>query len=128
MMTPSKQKIQEIRQEMQAALNAIATKHGLEGFNIGTIRYDADSFRVPVEGKFLGGESQEMKTLRMNARILGFKEDICGAEIDYSNRKFKVLGMRRSNMVLEEGGKVYTAKVDSVKLTLKMQNSPLLAA
>ena len=125
---PTKEKIQEIRKDIELALNAIAEKHSISKFNLGTIRYDESCIKVPVEAVFEGGESQEMKDLRFKASYLGFKEDIVNAIINYGGKSYKVVGLKRTNLLIEsqENGKVYLTKVTSVFETLNAQKSDLI--
>lgn len=124
---PSKTKLQEIRQAMQQALDKVAKEHGIDNIKLGNIRYDESGFRVPLEAVFEGGESQELKSLRLNAPLMGFAPEIAGATITYANKQYEVVGLKRTNFLIKDAaGKVYTAKIDMVKHTLKMQKSPLV--
>ena len=122
----TKQEIQEIRQDIDAALLDIAKKHGVEKFKLGSIRYDADGFRTTIEAQYQGAETSDMKTLKVNAPFMGFKKEIAGANIKYIDKAYKVVGMKRTNLLLESGGKVYVANIERVKSYLQKHNSPYL--
>lgn len=119
--------ISEIRQEIEVALTAISKKHGLEKVTIGRITHDNDGFRTTLEVQYEGGDTSDMKTLKINAPFLGFKPEIAGATIQYSGKECKVIGMKRTNLLVEIQGKTYTAKIDDVKRVLKTQKSQYVA-
>lgn len=123
---PSKDKIKIIRADLEDALNAVGKKHGIESIKLGTIRFDEDGFKVPLEANFVGGDSADLKTLKQNARILGFKPEIAGASIKYGGKDYIVTGLRRTKLTLEKDGKTYTGSVDQILTTLKLQKSPLV--
>lgn len=123
----SKTKLAAIRKDVEAALAQVAKKHNIETMKLGTIRYDADGFRTTLEARFEGGESEDMKALRMNAQFIGFKSEIAGATIKYANKDCKVVGMKRTKLVLEVDGKSCTAPIDQVLRVLQSQKSPLVA-
>lgn len=122
----SKEQIKQLRIDIEAALAQVAQKHKMQAFKLGTIRYDADGFRAPLEAQFEGGESADMKALRLNAAFMGFKPEIAGSTIDYANKKCKVVGMKRTKLLLEVDGKECTAPIDSVLRVLKAQKSSLV--
>lgn len=123
----SKSKLQEIRQSLELAISEVAKQHGIESIKLGNIRYDESGFKVPIEAVFEGGETKEMKNLRLNAKLLGFKPEIAGATIIYGQKQYEVIGLGRSAFHLKGvDGKNYTAKVEIVRHTLEMQNSPLV--
>lgn len=124
---PSKQKLQEIRQAMEAALEAVAKEHGIESIKFGSMSYDESGFKVGLTAQFQGADSKEVRALRLNAKVLGFKPEIAGAIIDYGNKNYEIVGFGRSAFHLKDAnGKTYTAKVDLVRNALRMQKSDLL--
>lgn len=103
-----------IHEDIKQALAEIAKKHGLETCQLGKITYDENGFKSSLDVVFAGGDSKEMAKLRMMVGSLGLKEDVCNAEVLYSNGRYKVIGMRKTNLVLESAGKTYTAPVKAV--------------
>ena len=123
----SAQQLNDIRQDMEKALMEVAKKHGISNVKIGAITHDNDGFRTKLEVQYDGGESADMKTLKFNASHMGFKPEIAGATIQYSGKDCKVIGMKRTKMLLEIKGKTYTASIDDVKRVLQMQKSQYVA-
>jgi hypothetical protein len=123
------EKIQQIRKSLEKALADVAKEHNMDKFNIGKISSDSDGFSVKLEGIFSGGDTLEMKSLKVNAGLLGFKPEIAGATISYGKDNFVVTGVRRTKLTLEQvsSGKTYLAKVEDVQSALTKQNSPLIA-
>ncbi len=119
----SKTKLAEIRKDFEAALAEVAKKHGVADVQLGTIRFDTDGFRVPLTARFEGGESADAKALRMSAKFIGFNDSIVNATISYANRQCKVVGLKRTKLLLEVEGKSMTAPVDQVVRVLKQQKS-----
>ncbi len=122
----TKEKLAEIRKDMDVALATIGKKHGISSFKLGTIRYDSDGFKTSLEAQFAGGESFDLKTLRLNAYLFGFKETIANATISYANKQCKVIGVKRTKLLLELEGRACSAPIDSVKRALQIQKSPHL--
>jgi len=122
----SKEQLAILRKEIDFALAEVAKKHGIAEVKIGTIRYDSNGFKSTIEARFEGGESQEMATLHLNAELYGFNKDIVGATIDYANRRCKVVGIKRTKLVLIVDGKKCTAPIDAVKNVLRLQKSSLV--
>lgn len=121
---PSKAMINNIRKDIEAALLEVSKKNGIESINIGSIGYSADGFKVNIEGVFSGGETADMKKLKAYAPLIGLKVEIAGSEITYAKKKFKVIGMKQTNLILQDADKSYTAKIEHVVNDLKKQNSP----
>ena len=119
----SKFKLDSIRKDVEAALAAVAKKHGIEEIKMGTIRYDQDGFRATVEARFEGGESQDLKSLRLNATLIGFNDSIVNATISYANKQCKVIGLKRTKLLLLVDGKDCTATIDQVLRVLQHQKS-----
>ena len=96
----------------------------MDKINIGRISCDNDRFSVKLEGIFSGGDTLEMKSLKLNARLLGFKSDIAGATISYGKDNFVVTGMRRTKLTLQQvsSGKTYLAKIKDVQNALTKQS------
>lgn len=122
----SKEKLAKIRVDIDKALADVAKSNGIDSIKIGTIRFDENGFRTTIEAKFEGGESIELSTLRINAKLLGFKPEIAGAKINYANKEYTVTGLKRTKMTLEHAGKTFVAPVDTILNTLKAQKSPLV--
>lgn len=121
------QQLKAIREDMEKALKDIASKHGIENLKLGAFTHDNDGFRTKLEVQYEGGESADMKTLKFNAPYMGFKPEIAGAVIQYSGKDCKVIGMKRTKMLLDIKGKTYTANIDDVKRVLQMQKSQYVA-
>lgn len=122
----SKEKLAKIRIEIDKALAEVAKNNGIDSVKIGTIRFDENGFRTTLEAKFEGGESIELRTLRSNASLWGFKPEIAGAKISYGNKEYTVTGIKRTKMTLEHAGKTFLAPVDTILNSLKSLKSPLL--
>ncbi len=122
----NKEKLNEIRQDIDAALAKIAQKHGFKEMSFGTIRYDNDGFRTSIEARLEGAETADFKALRMSAKYLGFSEKILNANIDYANKKCKVIGMKRTKLILVIDGKECVAPIQQVKESLIKQKSDLV--
>lgn len=121
------QQLKDIRQDMEQALLEVAKKHGINKVKIGAITHDNDGFRTKLEVQYDGGESVDMKTLKFNAQDMGFNPEIAGAIIQYSGKECKVIGMKRTKMLLDIKGKTYTADIKDVKSVLQMQKSQYVA-
>lgn len=121
------QQLNDIRKDMEKALLEVAQKHGIDSVKLGTITHDNDGFRTKLEVRYVGGENADMKTLKFNAPYMGFKPEIAGATIQYSGKDCKVVGMKRTKMLLEIKGKVYSASIDDVKRVLQGQKSQYVA-
>ena len=122
----SKEKLTKIRLEMDQALDQVAKNNNIESIKIGTIRFDENGFKTSIEANFEGGESVELRTLKMSAAIYGFKPEIAGAKINFGNKEYTVTGVKRTKMTLENGGKTYLAPIDKIVQTLRNQKSLLV--
>lgn len=123
MTTISKDKFAAIRKDIEAALAEVSKKHGIEAMKLGTIRYDQDGFRATVEARFEGGETIDMKSLRMSAKFIGFNDSIVNATISYANKQCKVIGMKRTKLILLVDGKECSAPIEQVLRVLQQQKS-----
>lgn len=121
------QQLNQIRNDIEMALEAITKKHGLEKVNIGRFSHHNDGFRTTLEVQYQGGDTLDMKALKLNAPFLGFTADIAGATIQYGGKEGKIVGMKRTNLLIEIKGKTYTAKIDDVKRVLQSQKSEYVA-
>ncbi len=119
----TKSKLAEIRKDIDSALAEVGKKHGISSFKLGTIRYDADGFKSTLEAQLSGGESFDLKTLRLNAKYIGFNDTIVNATIVYANKQCKVVGMKRTKLLLEVDGKGCSAPIESVVRHLSLQKS-----
>lgn len=117
------QQLKDIRKDMEIALAEVSKKHGLEKVKIGNIRHDEDGFRTTLEVQYEGGDTADMKTLKLNAPFMGFKKEIAGATIQYSGKECKIVGMKRTKLLIEIQGKGYTANIEDVKRSLQNQKS-----
>lgn len=119
----TKEQLQAIRQDIDNALAEVAKKHGIEVCKLGKIRHDNDGFTSSLEVQYVGGDSVDMKALKMNAPYIGFKQAIAGSTIKYGGKDCKVIGMKRTKLMLEIAGKNYTANIEDVKRVLQSQKS-----
>lgn len=117
-MTPLAQ-TKAIHEDLTKALDEIAAKYGLQKAKFNSLKYDDNGFTATLNVVFAGGESKEMAKLRAHTRIYGLKEDVCGAEIMYSNGRYKLMGMRNTKVLLEQNGKSYNAPIDAVVNSIK---------
>lgn len=101
----------------------------MDKFNIGRISGDNDGFSLKLEGVFSGGDTLEMKSLKLNVKLLGFKPEIAGATISYGKDSFVVTCVRRTKLTMQQVSisKTYLAKIEDVEITLTKQSSPLIA-
>ena len=121
------QQLQEIRKDIERAMAEVIKNHSLEKIKIGTITHNADGFRTTMEVQYQGGDTVDMKALKLNAPFIGFTKEIAGATIQYGGKECKVVGMKRTKLMIEIQGKGYTAKIEDVKRTLQNQKSPYIA-
>ncbi len=126
--SPSKAQIQEIRAAIDEALAAVATRFRMESIKLGSIRYDANGFSARLDAVFEGGDTPEMVNLRMGASLFGFRPEIAGAEISYSSDQYRVVGLRRTKLILvkQRDGREFTADAVSVARSLRKQGSDLV--
>lgn len=122
---PTKAQLNEYRNDIDKALAEVATKHNFDKISLGKISYSDSGFKAPVEVIFAGGDSKELKYLKHNAMFIGFEPTIANAEITFCKKQFKVIGLARSNLILEDKeGKTYNAKIEQVLNELTRNNSP----
>jgi len=124
----TKEKLQAIRVDLQAALDAVARKHGLAQFIAGNCTFDrTGSFSWKLEGVADGGLAKEQRTYDEN-RWLGLPER--GSEFKQGGKVHKTWGLTRGSKVITEcsDGKRYTWKVDAIRSYFPQVTKPLTHA
>lgn len=121
-----KNKVIIIHNAIREALQKVAQEHGLDKLDTRTLRYSDNGFSVNIEGTFAGGESKEMRKLRANYALYGFKESICNAVVKYDNINLQIIGLRSNVNLLGKDvdtNKEYLVHISSLVNILKSQNS-----
>lgn len=118
-------KIAAINIDVQAALDEIASKHGLDKLARGRCTFTDNGFDFKVSAIFSGGDTKEMAKLRSNVFMYGLKDEACNATIKYGNDHYALVGMKQTKMVLSKGGKEYLAPIEQVVNFIK-NNHPEL--
>lgn len=113
-------KTKEVNAALNIALAQIAKDHGLDALKTGKLTYSENGFTTTLTAVFSGGDTKDMAKLRRNAFTYGLNESVCNAVITYSKQQFKVIGMRNTKIVLEQGGKSFTAPIDAVVNSIKV--------
>ena len=118
--------LKNIRADIDAALSAVATKHGIK-LSLGNISFSGLEFRSKVEAKILttvqNGVSVDSSKVRFEqiAQYYGLKAEDFGMVVTISGTKYKIAGIRekgRKNVVLITpvlGGGNRICSVDAVK-------------
>ena len=111
----SSQSVNSLRTEIEQALAPVLEKYGLR-LEVGTMRYNALSCKVPVELHIADGSNVEQRAkeeFEACAHILGFKPEDFGKTIMYGGKRYTVCGLRlNSNKYpiqakCEKNGKTY---------------------
>jgi len=101
--------LRALRADMDAALAAVATKHGLKSLTAGHCTFTESSCVFKVEGVAVGGESPDARRFRDNAHSIGCFPDDLGREIAINRTRFTVSGMG-------SGGAIFIARIPDGKI------------
>lgn len=127
---PNKSKMKEIRHAIQEVLNKIAKQYNIESMKVGKVQVEESGFSMPINISTTPSEKETkaMKDLRYAAKVLGFKEAIAGAEIEYGKKIYKIIGLKRNHLVLKDIAteKSYEANVRIIYQHLRYQKSELI--
>lgn len=108
----TKDKLNAIRDDLDAALAEIGKKHGFT-MNTGKITYASDSFTAKIEALAVGAKTDNEK--RYEATCDLYHLPPLNTVLEYAKRTFKIIGMTsRSKVELEAGGKTFTAPIDGI--------------
>lgn len=118
-------KTKQVHAALKAALAQIAKDHNLDSLTVGKLTYSDNGFSTSLSAIFEGGDTKDMAKLRRSAFMYGLKESVCNASITFNSQQFNVIGMRNTKMVLEQGGKAYTAPIESVVNSIKVNHPDL---
>lgn len=117
-MTITKELLKTLRVDMDAALAAVAEKHGVS-LKVGNCTFSADTFTFKVEGIAEGGVTKEAAYYEMMAK---FDKELppLNAVVKVCGQLFNVVGMRsrgKNTMVIKRvtDGKIFVASAMSVK-------------
>jgi hypothetical protein len=101
-----------LRVELQAAVEAVAAKHGIS-VQLKNISFDAGTFRVPLEAKCAKANEQEAALLRMACETYGLDPDKVAPS---GHRLVGFEGARKAKpWKLEKDGKPYSAPTEWAK-------------
>jgi hypothetical protein len=111
-----KQMLQQIRIDMNAALEAVAKKHGLNKLAAGNCSYDpAGAFTFKVEGVIGGGLSKDEARYENERSAYGLPP--LGAHWTDQSGTNVIEGMTAGGKVIfSRGGKKFVADADAVKV------------
>lgn len=113
-----------IRHDIDAALAAVAAKHGLT-FDMGTIRFTENSFSAKLTAN-VAGFKPEANDFTQYAPSLDLDPTWLGATVRYANRNFEVTGLQlgrgAAKVTVRDMGndKPYLIKVDLFRLQAKL--------
>lgn len=125
-----KNKLRAIRADLEAALAAVGTKHGV-AFSIGTMRFSPTTFKCELAAATVSAAGDDTPcgvahkwTIDWNrsAVMFGLPRDALGKTIDYFGRKLVIAGLapRKSKpVVLKDGGRFLVVNADFVKRQLE---------
>ena len=85
-------KLTAIRNDMDAALIAIAKKHGLSTLKCGKVVFSDDNFTMKVEGVEEGGLDADAKRYEVNYKSF-LNLPPLGTVVTYLGKQYKVAGM-----------------------------------
>src|SRR5574343_210778 len=103
MKTFTKQNLGEVRADINAALEAVDKKHGIQ-LSIGNITFTAETFstklaaNIPSDGAEAGsksgGEVKWETNFKRYARSFGFTTEDFGKDVNLGGTKYTIAGMR----------------------------------
>lgn len=117
------QLLEVLRKDINAALQAVAEKHGIE-MSAGNATYGADHFTMKLEGKLEGALSKEAKAYDDN-RVL-FNLPARDTEITLRGQVFTLTGLTPRGKVIiarKTDGKEFTTTVTDVTTSLKLADN-----
>lgn len=126
-----KANLQALRTEIEAALAAVAAKHGIS-LKLGGMRYQATSFSVTLEAAAASADGsptgKEAEAFRSLAEFFGLKANDLGRTFESRNGQHKIVGLRgrsdRAPIITETpDGKRYKWDAAIVATLLKHQDS-----
>lgn len=129
----TRENLKTMRDEMNEALGAIASRHGL-AFKLGSISFSPQSFKVRVEAIVTGQEAGvapipfavEAADFKFFANVIGLEESDLGRTIILCGHAYTVAGYRKNahknNIVIVpvRGGRAKVAPLESVAMALKI--------
>lgn len=114
-MTITKLQLKAIRDDMNAALDAVRVKHDLQSLSCAKCVYFADNFTMKVEGIVAGGLSRDAK-LYNESRFLGLPP--LGFAFTSKGEKFVTTGLNTTGTKVyckrESDGKTYLYPADYI--------------
>jgi len=121
MTTMTKAKLDAIRADTQAALDAVATKHGLSKYKLGKMIYSDDGFHAKVDAVLEGGRTKEAITYDANHEFMDLP--VRGTAFNSNGLTFTISGMNTtgSKVRADANGKTYLFKTDDVAKICKRQ-------
>ena len=112
--------VKMLRPEIDAALLAVAAKHGLDSLKLGAITYSADGFTAKLEAVFDGGLTAEQKTYDNARAIYGLPARGFTFKTP-SGKRHTVMGLRRTRVVTTgEDGRSYLFNVRDILAQYKV--------
>lgn len=120
-----------LRDEIDAALQAVAKKHGIT-LKVGNASFDANQINFKLNAMTLGegGEvvTPEKKAFIADAHFYGFKAEDLGRTFMSNGKTFTIAGLKHANrkmpIIATSEGKSYKFAVDAVKRALGMPVTP----
>lgn len=108
----NKNTIDQIRNDIEQALEAVARKHNL-CLALGNITYYSDRFSAKIEGRDVNAPSKEAQMYEVNRERYGLPP--LGAKVVLSGKELTIAGMTpRGKVLLMQGEKEYTAEIGMV--------------
>lgn len=117
----NKQNLATIRTDLDAALEAVAKKHGIQ-LSVGRITFSEDSFStkltalIPSDsddaGTANGTEVKWAAAFKTNARFFGLKSEDLGKTVKLGNVDYTIVGMRpraKNSIVLKKANGAFVA-------------------
>jgi hypothetical protein len=124
--TEIRAKIAAFNIDLDAVLNVLATKHGLDKLARGRCTFSENGFEMKLSATFEGGDTKEMAKLRANAVLYNLKDEVCGAVIKYANEDYELIGMKQTNMVLRKGNATFNAPINHVVASIRKHHPDMI--
>lgn len=127
-MAITRDRIKEIRVDVQNALDMVARTYGGHiGFKVGGIRYDSNSFRITVNGfdKNAGENVYEVEWGKYHA-LYGFAYDELGKTFSRDGDVYAIVGLKKANRKYPiiarkvSNGKEFKFTADTVRALLDL--------
>jgi hypothetical protein len=90
----TKQSLQFIRKDIDAAFAEISKKYGINSMRVGNIKYNDSMFKFSCEAKLNAPEND--KNLASELLLLGLPKDSYGRTFIHNGHKFKIVGCKLS--------------------------------